>query len=824
MEVKNVSETPFLFGFAPLSAEAEIPSGEFATVLAGISESRTPLSTMAEAVGLEPNVPPQKLDSPELRQGEVDMDLVPELHEVDQSLMTKPGGATIAPKVSSSPKASSATEASSAPKASSLESGFAAVEVLARTPPSQPSILQLPILQSEVAKLPPKPILTSRGRSEVSIFDTSSFIKEEVLSTKNEEVLPDELGPHTAALDQRFVDLQLLIGKELAQISPLGSPPISELDLNMLEPLVQVPIVLSPAANGAGQGEAPRLPVSSQLASTEGLVKTSGGVSPEIAGGVQRVRRTFENLRQLFGAVNENAKVRGGDLPFFEQVLKVSGLNGPLPRVDLNLPKVPGGTPMILQTNPGGESKVWTNAESLELNYLPGTKSTFAEVSEALGIIGISISQETTFEQESNPTTSIEIPAETAESPESKIFSPGPDFGARSQNSSTVNAPEIAPLPIEQVASRKVEAVPVETLPSSGFNQLSTSPDSVKKAIAHTWAVLDKSARKGLGTMPNQAPLDAKSYVATGESPPVLHPKGTESRLFEPVTTGSNLNSTPSSNQLLQPGNLVSNKPVQGLSKESQQGDQVSSAEAGAPLAGTRFHSESEGLVVGKAPELQVPTPSTLIVQTSASKLEPKGVVNKASDGRLAIEGNHSLLEIRSETVRKVAEHLDRLLVTRSKSESVIRMQPEELGSITLVVRNVKNDIEAVVTASDERVRELLHDARQDLVHNLQQKGHTDVRVTVSAEANSGDRQPSHRDASPGEHGQRHPGNSDFNSSSNGQSFSRDPGHRSQHGQQGSNPSQAFRFEDDRSLQPETAPSKKSETFRRFQKVIDVAI
>ncbi len=769
MEVKNVSETPFLFGFAPLSAEAEIPSREFATVLAGISESRTPLSTMAEAVGLEPNAPLQKLDSPELRQGEVGIDLVPHLHEVDQSFIAKPDGAEIAPK------------ASSRPKAVFLEHGFAAVEVIAHTP----------LLQPEVVELPSSPILTSREGSAVSIVNPSLAGKEEILS---------------AELELQTTDLQQLIGEELAQKPTLDAP------------LIQFPIALSLASTGLGKGEVQGLPLSNQVLD-EGSGTRSAQASPEIAGGIQRGQRTVDNQRQLFGPVNEKAKLRGADVPFFDQVRKVSGLNGPLPRVDLNQPRVPGGTPMILQPNLGGEGKVSTDPESLELSYLPGTKSTFAEVSQALGIIGISIAQETTFEPDSDPTTSLEITAETPESAESKILSPAPDFGARLQSSSSAKASGIAPLLIEKAASPRAEAVPVETLPSSGFNQLSTSPDSVKKAIAHTWAVLDKTARKGSGTVPNPAPLDAKAFSATGTSASVLNSPGTVFRAAEPVTIGSNLNSPLSLNQLLQAENVVSNKPVQGLSKESQPGDQ-----AFAPEIGARFHSESEGFVVGKGSEVQLPAPSILAVPPSMSKLEPKAVVNKVSDGRLAIEGNHSLLEIRSETVRKVAEHLDRLLVTRSKSESVIRMQPEELGSITLVVRNVKNDIEAVVTASDERVRELLHDSRQDLVHNLQQKGHSEVRVTVAAESNPGDRQPSHRDSSPGDQGQRHPGNSDFSSSSNGQSFSRDQGQQSQQGQQGSNQSRSFRFEDDRSLQPETAPSKKSETFRRFQKVIDVAI
>ncbi len=786
MEVKNVSETPFLFGFAPPSTESETPTGEFAAVLAGIGESRTPLSTMAEAVGLEPNAPLQKLDSPELRQGEVGMDLVPQLHEVDQSFITKPDAAMIAPK------------ASSRPKVVSVESGFAAVEVIARTPPLQP----------EVAKLLPNPSVTGRGSSVAPILDPSLVIKEEILS--------HELEPQSAELDDRIVDLQLLIGEERARNASLQST----IDLTMPEPLVQVPIALPLATYGPGQAKVEGQFVSGQVlkerSKTEGLVKRSIEASPEIAGGVQRVQLTVENQRQLFGSVNGKAKARGADIPFLEQVRKVSGQNGPLPRVDLNLPKVPEGTPMILQPNLGGEGKVSTDAETLELNYLPGTKSTFAEVSEALGIIGISLSEETTFEQDSNLTASIELAEGTTKSPDAKIFSPAPDFRARLHSSSILKESGVAPLPVDPAL--------VESIPSSEFNQLSTSPDSVKKAIAHTWAVLDKSVRKGLGTVPNQTPPDAKTYSATGTSSAVSNPQGMDSRVSEPVTMGSNSNTALSSNRLWQAGNLVSTKPGQGLPKEAQQGDQVSATEAGTPPEGSRFPSEPEGLVVGKGSEVQVPTPSTLAVQPAPSKLESKEVVNKVSDGRLAIEGNHSLLEIRSETVRKVAEHLDRLLVTRSKSESVIRMQPEELGSITLVVRNVKNDIEAVVTASDERVRELLHDSRQDLVHNLQQKGHTEVRVTVAAEANPGDRQPSHRDPSAGDQGQRHPGNSDFSSASNGQSFSRDQGQQSQNGQQGSNPGRAFRFEDDRGLQPETAPSKKSETFRRFQKVIDVAI
>jgi flagellar hook-length control protein FliK len=351
---------------------------------------------------------------------------------------------------------------------------------------------------------------------------------------------------------------------------------------------------------------------------------------------------------------------------------------------------------------------------------------------------------------------------------------------------------------------QSTDAEPTERPRATDLNptHVERPPESVRHAVAYTWAALEKETNS-----------------AAGQKKMSSVPLGTSVRPAQASSHGS----TVSGNLRLLEGGVVqvlvneSKFPVQPQAKASAEPLTITSEALSEwepterALAEIAPRSESMDTTLLSGMKISAENPGARIDSPEGSK--------KTSDCRLTIKGNHSLMEIRSETVRKVAEHLDRLLVTRSKSESVILMQPEELGSITMVVRNIKNDIEAVVTASDERVRELLHESRQDLIHNLNQKGHSEVRVTVAAETNSAERQPSNRDSSnPQDQSQRSSTSSDFGSNANGQSFSREQE------REGSHSNRVFRFEDERIIRTETTPSKKTETFRRFQKVIDVAI
>lgn len=719
MEVKNVSETPFLFGFTASSSGVELPEGEFASVLAGVNEPGTTLSTKAEVVGTEPIAPLQILDLPELGQGDIGYDLVSRTHGVVDSFVNAEGDKGVS--------------------LSGIEKGLAAVQIPSEIHPA------------------------NDARGFASADDSSEVVGTNLAqnpgATGTEELLSQE-GP----LEEEVLDLRSLISAEIRRSQPTQAD---------ISPIVvafhQHGVIPHQDSEFTGGGPLGEKQDSSQILSLESLANLRN-TALEIASGIQQVGQTFESLRQLLGsAVNEGRNA----------VEEATSLLSTANELSEGLPSLENGV-QIIPASVGSE--------------LPD-KATFLQISEALGIVGISISEETSLESDSPYESSIE-------GEESSI-----GHGETTAGSGEVSARKL----LVDVSAATIKSDPESVASAAGesptalhldLSSIGRQPDSVKQAVAYTWAALDKEANSAVGQKKvSQISLGTSVSVPGGNSPEPSLLSSTR----RPENGGSQV-LLQGANSVSQHQSKVPTESMRGVAPAQIEWDLASET---VPAVDSGIHGADASWLVGMK----------AVSEGSATPIASAEASSKVSDGRLTIEGNHSLMEIRSETVRKVAEHLDRLLVTRSKSESVIRMQPEELGSITMVVRNVKSDIEAVVTASDERVRELLHDSRQDLIHNLHQKGHSEVRVTVAAEATSADRQSSNRDSShQQDQGQRPSFSQEYGSSSNGQSFSREQD------RQGSYSNRAFRPEDERSLRAETTPSKKSETFRRFQKVIDVAI
>ncbi len=84
--------------------------------------------------------------------------------------------------------------------------------------------------------------------------------------------------------------------------------------------------------------------------------------------------------------------------------------------------------------------------------------------------------------------------------------------------------------------------------------------------------------------------------------------------------------------------------------------------------------------------------------------------------------------------LRQVADRLEALAASHAGRKVTIRLEPESLGSITLVVRQTRNDVSAEVYASHESVRAALDVNRPMLASSLEQRGIQLGAMTVGHE------------------------------------------------------------------------------------------
>jgi hypothetical protein len=84
---------------------------------------------------------------------------------------------------------------------------------------------------------------------------------------------------------------------------------------------------------------------------------------------------------------------------------------------------------------------------------------------------------------------------------------------------------------------------------------------------------------------------------------------------------------------------------------------------------------------------------------------------------------------------QKVVEHIEELAATRKNGRVTIKLSPDDLGTITLAVRSLGNEIETKVTASNENVRHALQAHRAELVQSVESRGLSMNSFTVGSEA-----------------------------------------------------------------------------------------
>ena len=96
----------------------------------------------------------------------------------------------------------------------------------------------------------------------------------------------------------------------------------------------------------------------------------------------------------------------------------------------------------------------------------------------------------------------------------------------------------------------------------------------------------------------------------------------------------------------------------------------------------------------------------------------------------------------RAEVIAKVTDQIQQMAAANGNGRTTIKLSPDDLGTITLVVKTLGDNVEARLTASDNRVRFALSHHRADLVQSVQGRGlslnHLSVGHEGSADAWAG--------------------------------------------------------------------------------------
>jgi flagellar hook-length control protein FliK len=98
-----------------------------------------------------------------------------------------------------------------------------------------------------------------------------------------------------------------------------------------------------------------------------------------------------------------------------------------------------------------------------------------------------------------------------------------------------------------------------------------------------------------------------------------------------------------------------------------------------------------------------------------------------------AKENNRS--EIAESVLRQVADRIELLAAAKPRNGVTVRLEPEEFGTITLIVRAHGNAVDAEVFAANDEVRKALDASRALLGSSLQARGITLQTLTVDTQA-----------------------------------------------------------------------------------------
>jgi hypothetical protein len=99
------------------------------------------------------------------------------------------------------------------------------------------------------------------------------------------------------------------------------------------------------------------------------------------------------------------------------------------------------------------------------------------------------------------------------------------------------------------------------------------------------------------------------------------------------------------------------------------------------------------------------------------------------------------------EVLRQLADRIENMVASRRFGQVVIKLEPYDLGTLTLTVKAFGNRVDAEVTASNETVRHNLAQHRSDLVQNVESRGLSLNSFNVGQEQANGQTFAGYQDA-----------------------------------------------------------------------------
>lgn len=155
--------------------------------------------------------------------------------------------------------------------------------------------------------------------------------------------------------------------------------------------------------------------------------------------------------------------------------------------------------------------------------------------------------------------------------------------------------------------------------------------------------------------------------------------------------------------------------------------------------AGAKFDedvAEDLDADVSEAPETETTTDTKIIESPEKAVTEPVRS-REPIDAKPTVDTKEAIRHQLAEARRQAFEQVEELVATRGNGRVTIRLNPEELGSLTVAVTSIGESVETKITASNEQVRHSLHTHRADLIQTIESRGLTMSSFSVGHEANA---------------------------------------------------------------------------------------
>ncbi|MEJ5169837.1 MAG: flagellar hook-length control protein FliK [Fimbriimonadales bacterium] len=309
------------------------------------------------------------------------------------------------------------------------------------------------------------------------------------------------------------------------------------------------------------------------------------------------------------------------------------------------------------------------------------------------------------------PTSEASVPVEPSDTtPEQALISVDGQIASATEDAPAARADASGET---QLASKepeheaKAESVRSEARPTLDPEQ--SDARSVGRGQAPTMepAVHDAVVPKTAQGLRNESQTDSRpgeqaSRTTVMDRAP-LERNGSEPRVHPGLGSGASANT---SNGTVE--SLAAERPEEiTKSSAASTGETRSEATGGqTELVGRGTAVKAEGGSLQPAPVL---SPST-----SASQTVPAASLTQTEVGTSAVDGR---------TLRQLSDRILLLATSRRKDPVVVRLEPRDLGVLTITVHQAENQVEATVAASNDQVRAALQQTAPVLQQSLEARG-----------------------------------------------------------------------------------------------------